>query len=617
MAEFRPRRRPDPPTFSDTDAQPLVPASILRQPAITPSKKVQFHPETVFHCRHLRYRRAKLRTHGMFVSLCVVLGVSFWWTFGAMSERQAKFAKEGVVQQNDGQSLEWGQVRPGALGSFAESSGNDLKRGEQSASAAAAETKQQTANQQTANQHTVNQQTTAINTDKCQFRTYPPNRLYGLSSSNQRSFLSEATYIRGQYPIILHPSSKERTATKLCIDTTSWENLSNDQLPFTDGHNPSIISLDSNRIDHVQYLEPISKVINSLDSLYMAITVFGSGQCKFGLSPEQVNTYHFSTLEGVPNGKRAVISIHSSPESNPPFNTILQTTLLLEQDSRYGSNKRALPPSQNGTIYNRIHVEFDDPRFFFHNRQIWVLYRNGPLFGYNDQIHNPVHFEYNTVSGALEAHVKASETVRVCCGRNIALISQDDKLKALTWVDPVTVVDVPLDTLHSSRRLGEASINHRRLKGKPKSHIHGTNGYMIPLPNGELLGIAHFHRPEDRKSSEYALHGHHYTHAFFTIRQSDTADEENKFELKRLSNEFMFQAQYSSVEDATGTLYQDGDIIQFASGLDVVGDTLIISYGINDCEGAVLTLEMSRLNELLIGVQPGLEVVDLMSRVAK
>jgi hypothetical protein len=79
----------------------------------------------------------------------------------------------------------------------------------------------------------------------------------------------------------------------------------------------------------------------------------------------------------------------------------------------------------------------------------------------------------------------------------------------------------------------------------------------------------------------------------------------------------MFQAQYSSVEDATGTLYQDGDIIQFASGLDVVGDTLIISYGINDCEGAVLTLEMSRLNELLIGVQPGLEVVDLMSRVAK
>jgi hypothetical protein len=47
-----------------------------------------------------------------------------------MSERQAKFAKEGMVQQNDGQSLEWGQVRPGALGSFAESSGNDLKRGD-------------------------------------------------------------------------------------------------------------------------------------------------------------------------------------------------------------------------------------------------------------------------------------------------------------------------------------------------------------------------------------------------------------------------------------------------------------------------------------------------------
>ena len=63
-----------------------------------------------------------------------------------------------------------------------------------------------------------------------------------------------------------------------------------------------------------------------------------------------------------------------------------------------------------------------------------MLYRNG-MFGYKDQIQNPAHFEVmgsddNGVGawdgsrwyGEVFAYVKASETesVRVCCGRNIA-----------------------------------------------------------------------------------------------------------------------------------------------------------------------------------------------------
>ena len=64
----------------------------------------------------------------------------------------------------------------------------------------------------------------------------------------------------------------------------------------------------------------------------------------------------------------------------------------------------------------------------------------------------------------------------------------------------------------------------------------------------------------------------------------------------------------------------DGDIIQFASGLDVYGSDidgkLVLSYGINDCEGAVLTISMAKLQQMLIEVEPGQEVVDLM-RTAK
>lgn len=281
-----------------------------------------------------------------------------------------------------------------------------------------------------------------------------------------------------------------------------------------------------------------------------------------------------------------------------------------------------------------------------------MLYRNGPLFGYNDQIHNPIHFEVPSEDERKDgmsfvAYVKASETVRVCCGRNIALISEETKvkdgalswvqnptLKALTWVDPVTVVDVNLGDVMGKldhRRLDEGlhsyavyqysnnlhfDHEHRRLKekGTPKSHIHGTNGYMVPLPStGELLGIAHFHRPEDRKSSDHALHGHHYTHVFFTVaRQSD-----GLYKLKRLSNEFMFQAQYSPIDDEK--LYQDGDIIQFASGLDLVGSdtdgSLVISYGINDCEGAVFTISIEEVSKMLIAVQSSEDVVDLMAKV--
>ena len=201
-----------------------------------------------------------------------------------------------------------------------------------------------------------------------------------------------------------------------------------------------------------------------------------------------------------------------------------------------------------------------------------------------EQVQNPIHFK--TVDGnKLEAFIKASETFTICCGRNIAFISelptatkslegkeeengegdeeaeQNDnstnsgvgELLALTWIDPVTteVVTPPVSTTSTntstSRRLShdegnvvknkerpkESNINmkknnsndnnvidlmpvkenvHRFLKGKKKSHVHGTNGYMLPLHStSELMGIAHFHRPEGRDSSDYAKHGHHYS----------------------------------------------------------------------------------------------------------
>ena len=519
-----------------------------------------------------------------------------------------------------------------------------------------------------------------INHDKCAFRSYPSNRLYGLFSKSQPDFLSDAAYIRGQLPILLNPKESDNKIStvgntiqqtppvKVCLDTTSWENLvdkdGKERLPFTDGQNPSVISLAPNPYSvphsnnqHVRldpkHLEPLASVFTSvsLDSLFLGVSIFGGGQCKFGLSPEEVDAYRFSRYDEPQGGKRAVISVLAPPNHESPFRTLAQSTLLLERDAKYGTRRRkAIDPEKTESGFARMHQEFDDPRLFFHLGRVWILYRNGPLFGYEDQVHNPIHFERVSPSSEdaargvkFVAYVKASETVWLSGGRNIALISEEPivrnglgevewvsspSLKALTWVDPVSVIEsIDLRGVDASIVPPEyhPTPQHRRLGSKPnKSHVHGTNGYMVPLAStGELLGIAHFHRPENRKESDFALHGHHYTHAFFTIARKAGENtgtiNSRSFELKRISNEFVFRTNSLPVDVAQQPL--DGDIIQFASGLDVVGSDvdgqLIISYGINDCEGAVFTLPMHKVQRILIGVSSGQEVVDLMENVKR
>ncbi|KAL7443583.1 hypothetical protein ACHAXH_005953 [Discostella pseudostelligera] len=583
----------------------------------------------------------------------------------------------------------------------------------------------------------------------CTFRSYPISRLYGLSSvasqlqqQKQPDFLVRATYIRGHWPIVLNPMENENDnhrqthPSKVCINTASWEQTTStkngtnatilsSRLPFTDGQNPSIVSLaaepysysphalTTTRLDH-RHLHPLlpslsmlsheveaSLSTTSFDNLFLGAMAFGSGQCRFGLIEEDELKKEMEI--GPPGGKRAVIYVLAAPDindndrgrkgrrkeekqqQNPPsvssslyFRTLAQSTLHLERNAKYGTSRKAIPPLQSdessSNNYARIQLEFDDPRLFFHHGRIWILYRNGP---FPFRAAAAVGGDGSGGSGEdgkfFTAFVKASESIIIRGGRNIALISEepmiggthDDgkvrwnpppKLKALTWVDPVTVVE-DIDLRGIDKRLslmtaneeemyvdgvnadsngndgGVESRHGRRLRSErqhrtattTKSNIHGTNGYMIPLATtGELLGIAHFHRPEDRRPSEYALHGHHYTHAFFTIARDDAVTNGDnsttgqRYKLKRLSNEFVFRTN-SIPEGMTRPPSDDGDIIQFASGLDLLGSDIdgraIISYGINDCEGAVFTLSMRIMQQMLIEVQPGQEVVDLMMEI--
>mmetsp|Transcript_15816 Transcript_15816/g.22506 ORF Transcript_15816/g.22506 Transcript_15816/m.22506 type:complete len:571 (-) Transcript_15816:198-1910(-) len=488
---------------------------------------------------------------------------------------------------------------------------------------------------------------------KCQshFRTYPSKRYYDVNAPLQKqpTYLSQAEYIRGVPPFVLNPPFDQPTTSftsspkKICLDDTSeWEDAGS-RLPFSDGQNPSIVSLRfdnplessgpylENRL-HSETIMPLISLYGGkhIQNMYLSTLLFGDSQCKWKMSRKEIDMKMFSLLNQPPSYRTVIALLDSS------LNVIEGKTLELELDATWGTSRRhkilsetvTNDPALGGKItYKRSIVQFDDPRFFFHDGAIHILYRNGPVFGYETQVQNRLHFDL-VDSRTFKVYVKASESFTICCGRNIAFLPPpipptlttstftyraNLPLQALTWVDPVTVVDVDLTPVTSERR------KRRLMSRKIKSSIHGTNGYLLPIRSRdgaiEYLGIAHFHRPEGRSESSLARHGHHYTHAFYTIvpKNYTPVGTENDYQLSRISNEFVFSSPITPDVPKPNTT----DIIQFASGLDFTNDgRLLISYGINDCEGAVVFTSFETVQNLLDSTINNMkEVVDLMSKI--
>ena len=487
-------------------------------------------------------------------------------------------------------------------------------------------------------------------------RIYPQMKYYQLNKSTSQlpSFLTtDAVYIRGQAPFILHPKFK----SKICIDSSSWETKEEDRLPFSDGQNPSILSLSSyphlphaNDEDKSNKSSPrisnsitftfaklLKETNQTIESMFASVLYVGAAQCGYSMSPAEKKLYHVSSLDKPPASERALFLL-----LNKRFDTEFQTPIMLERDQPTWGKVTF----RNSNLNDRTMEKLDDPRLFVHNNDLWILYRSGRAFGYEQQVHNKLYFELtNEYDGNntnttphLSVYIKASETITSCCGRNMAMISEkknktssdeelsntestaESILKTITWVDPLTVNTVIDPTISNSQNENEQK--NEKKKKILKSDIHGTNGYMVPLyASNEYLGIAHFHRPENRDTSSYALHGHHYTHAFFTISMNEPHT------LQRISNEFLFESLHRSKEK------NDGEVIQFASGLDIITyehDTsrsnstdpevtlikqdVIVTYGINDCESVAVSLDWEIINLLLIQVEHGAQVLDLMHK---
>jgi len=453
----------------------------------------------------------------------------------------------------------------------------------------------------------------------CLFRHYPSHRYYKLSAQEQPEFLVGAgvEYIYGQWPMLLQAHQSQR---KLCVDQSEWLPLPSSELPFADGTNPSILT-----VPHIQKAAATAASATNNGTIrtasawlshyptaaHVATACMTNSQCRW---KDDSPTETTSSRSQKPATVRTVLLVLDAA-----YQTLGQATVYLERDAAWGRRVPAANETGTGQPVRAI-KPLDDARLFLHGGNIWVSYREGAGFGWDNQVLNPIHLDIidsvgvsaTTANGSssssnkqLTATVRASETQQFCCGRNMALmenLQQPELLQSLTWVDPVTVIDVPFR--QQQQQSSSTADNHgRRLAGqkKPKkrtSHIHGTNAFMVYLPSrNEFLGMGHFHRPNDRDPNEYARFGHHYTHTFFTV------SAHAPFQLKALSPEFVLQSTHHK---------DDAEIIQFASGLELSDDKLIIAYGVNDCEAGVVEMGLGALEELLRPVEAGRQVLDYM-----
>jgi hypothetical protein len=238
---------------------------------------------------------------------------------------------------------------------------------------------------------------------KCSFREYKPHRYYPLDDLSEK-FLSDSEYIRGELPFVINPHTKDAERSmpkKLCTDTSEWEDIQEGYRPFSDGQNPSFISLAHNflNVETGNGSDPnIDRTASTLVKLYgseemkkmfLGLLLFGDSQCRWNMTPDELDKSRFSPLQKAPS-KRSMVMV-----LNENLDPIGRAILQLEHDASWGTTRKkyGIKRTADGNDFQRSIVELDDARLFFHEGKLHVLYRNGPSFGY-DSKYCKVMFEF-------------------------------------------------------------------------------------------------------------------------------------------------------------------------------------------------------------------------------
>jgi len=382
-------------------------------------------------------------------------------------------------------------------------------------------------------------------------RKYPVERSYGLNkkTAEQPDFLTSKTkYIRGVQPKTIAPPGGR---AKACVVKPSPKEPTS-----TDGLNPSTVFFKDGH-----FLTLIGDSLN------------GDNQCIYP-KPSKI---------GKGGSKRAMIVLQG-----PNFETISQVQIDLRSSAArvdpnvtWGKQKLKDKINQPPAI--------TDGRLQWFGEKLMISYYSGKDFGYEAQVFQPIHLDMDDAMKLTAAYIFGEETKTYCCGRNFAFFQVPGTTPQgyyAEWALPPKFRSLESD----KKKLPDLPAV---LYAAPNIKVHGTSPTLVHIDaTDELLTITHVHRPPGRPgASSYALHGHHYTHFFVTY-------DRTTLKIKRISNEFCFAATDLKTEVA------DCDIIQFASGLDfqAKGQKLAISWGINDCEGAIGLFDWSIADKLLLPV---------------
>jgi len=270
------------------------------------------------------------------------------------------------------------------------------------------------------------------------------------------------------------------------------------------------------------------------------------------------------------------------------FFPIWSTPIAIEVDSSWGKfgTRKAAESGVDGVM--------DDAKLIRDwEGKIWINFRNTLAFGYLESQINPLHFSF-TAGGTLEAYIRTSETITIQGGKNFGFIPTEERRVVIDY-DPVEV----MEGWGGVKGMGRQGVSAGKGVG-----ISGTSANLLSVLNGtsgveEFFGLAHFRRPPSRGKNKFAVVGHHYSHVFFTIVR-----EGLEWKISRYSDEFLFPKL-----NGEG---QDGEIIQYAGGLDwgdEEHDSIVIGYGVNDCEGAFVKLEWDRVWERMRWRGPGMKKI--------
>lgn len=225
---------------------------------------------------------------------------------------------------------------------------------------------------------------------KCSFRKYKPHRYYPVDDLTEK-FLADSDYIRGKLPFVINPNGNGGKPKKLCTDTSAWEKVLPNHRPFTDGQNPSFVSLAHNAYGKVSdkprieksTIEPLFEIYGeeAVENLFLGLLLFGDSQCRWNMSTEELKSSRFSPLQEAPS-KRSLVMI-----LNEHLDPVGRAVLELEHDAPWGDKrkKHGVKKKKDGSGYDTSIVELDDARLFFHKGILHVLYRNGPSFGYESK----------------------------------------------------------------------------------------------------------------------------------------------------------------------------------------------------------------------------------------